>query len=43
LLRAHGWQISCRFESLWGRDVLDGADISFVQPIRRFADTLLPG
>ncbi|MEJ1162305.1 DNA/RNA non-specific endonuclease [Variovorax sp. CCNWLW186] len=32
-----------RFESLQGRDVLDGADISFVQPIRRFADTRLPG
>ncbi|WP_185868108.1 DNA/RNA non-specific endonuclease [Variovorax sp. DXTD-1] len=31
------------FESLQGRDVLDGVDISFVQPIRRFADTRLPG
>ena len=32
-----------RFESLQGRDVLDGVDISFVQPIRRFTDTRLPG
>lgn len=32
-----------KFESLEGRDVLDGADISFVQPIRRFSDTRLPG
>jgi len=31
-----------KFESLEGRDVLDGADISFVQPIRRFTDTKLP-
>ncbi|HWT18990.1 MAG TPA: DNA/RNA non-specific endonuclease [Variovorax sp.] len=31
-----------KFESLAGRDVLDGADISFVQPIRRFSDTKLP-
>jgi endonuclease G len=32
-----------RFASLAGRDVLDGADLAFVQPIRRFADTKLPG
>ncbi|WP_418130375.1 DNA/RNA non-specific endonuclease [Variovorax sp. 375MFSha3.1] len=32
-----------RFESLEGRDVLDGADLAFVQSIRRFADTKLPG
>ena len=32
-----------RFGSLEGRDVLDGADLAFVQPIRRFADTKLPG
>lgn len=31
-----------RFESLEGRDVLDGADLAFVQPIRRFTDTKLP-
>lgn len=31
-----------RFESLEGRDVLDGVDIAFVQPIRRYADTKLP-
>ncbi|MBB3640207.1 DNA/RNA non-specific endonuclease [Variovorax atrisoli] len=31
-----------RFESLQGRDVLDGADLAFVQPIRRLADTKLP-
>jgi endonuclease G len=32
-----------RFDSLQGRDVLDGADIAFVQPIRRFTDTRLAG
>ncbi|UVH57016.1 DNA/RNA non-specific endonuclease [Variovorax paradoxus] len=31
-----------KFESLEGRDVLDGVDIAFVQPIRRYADTKLP-
>lgn len=31
-----------RFADLRGRDVLDGADLSFVQPIRRLRDTRLP-
>lgn len=31
-----------KFEDLQGRDVLDGADITFVQPIRHLHDTKLP-
>lgn len=31
-----------RFADLEGRDVLSGADIAFVQPIRRLVDTRLP-